>query len=191
MEPDPWGPRDARMKPTAEAATTPSAPATTGWNAAGCATGAPHGRLRHTGQTAAEPGSWSSQRLQACTSASPNGVALSVLLHTLVGTALSRRGCGGPEPSLGAGYRCADAPHARATDRERPPAPISRNVVWPRVVDGGPHRARCGGQLHLRQHGGPHAWQLRARLHAAEATDVSGNARRSRPWRAGPRSSAG
>ena len=75
------------MKPTAEVATTPSAPATTGWNAADAQ---PAHRTADF-VTLAKP------RLNLFVVfttaaglylASPNGVALSVLLHTLVGTAL-------------------------------------------------------------------------------------------------------
>ena len=75
------------MKPTAEAATTSSAPATTGWNAADAQ---PAHRMADF-VTLAKP------RLNLFVVfttaaglylASPNGVALSVLLHTLVGTAL-------------------------------------------------------------------------------------------------------
>lgn len=87
MESDPWSPRGTRVKPTAETATTRSVPATTGWDA----TDAPSTRRAADFVTLAKP---RLNLLVVFTTAaglylaSPNGVALSVLLHTLMGTAL-------------------------------------------------------------------------------------------------------
>jgi len=87
MEPNARSPRSAHVKPTADAAAPPSVPATTGWNAADAQ---PAHRMANF-VTLAKP---RLNLLVVFTTAaglylaSPNGVALSVLLHTLAGTAL-------------------------------------------------------------------------------------------------------